>query len=166
MEKYKGKENALYAAMLKKYEIADEDEFFDSMTPPDEETPDEDEDEDEESQPRDEIVTPVPAPDPAPTKVEPAPAASSVVKPRRELSVNDIKERVTYVYEQKNPEKLKDMRKLMIKFRGREKLFYRAIKAKYKVNEQFFANEFGDDDDGDNDGDDNDGDDNDGDDKE
>eukprot|EP01046_Picozoa_sp_COSAG06_P052557 COSAG06_NODE_8856_length_2050_cov_660.362378_3_plen_48_part_01 len=38
------------------------------------------------------------------------------------------------------------MRKLMIKFRGREKLFYRAIKAKYEVDEQFFAEEFGDDD--------------------
>lgn len=149
MEKYKGKEAALYAAMLKKYEISDEDEFFASMTPPDEETPDEDEDEDEELQPTQEVA-PEPAPEPAPVEAGTAPAVSAS-KPRKELSVSEIKERVTFVYEQKNPEKLKDMRKLMIKFRGREKLFYRAIKAKYKVNEAFFAEEFGDDDEMEND---------------
>jgi pyruvoyl-dependent arginine decarboxylase (PvlArgDC) len=150
MQKYKGKEAALYAAMLKKYEITDGDEFFAAMVPPDEETPDEDEEDEEESQPGEDVAAPEPAPEPASVAAESAPAAAAKAKPRKELSVGDIRERVTYVYEQKNPEKLKDMRKLMIKFRGREKLFYRAIKAKYEVNEQFFADEFGDDDDGEN----------------
>jgi hypothetical protein len=160
MAKYKGKETALYAAMLKKYEINDVEDFFEGMSPPDEETPDEDEEEEEDEAEEEEEADDDDDGEEERTAVveqaqqeeaEPSPAPASVAAPpkqrqRKELSVSDIKERVTYVYEQKNPEKLKDMRKLMIKFRGREKLFYRAIKAKYEVDEQFFAEEFGDDD--------------------
>jgi hypothetical protein len=109
MAKYTGKETALYAAMLKKYEV-DEGSFFTS----------DDEDDEDESE---EEAEPAPAPKskkdkskkkkkkPKEESDEDEPEPQVHVEADRRLGVGmplrDIRKRVRFVYEQQNPDKVR-----------------------------------------------------------
>ena len=120
MIKYKGKEAALYRAMVKKYEF--DESFFDDM-PPDEESSAEEEEDEEEEQEEDD--------DEDEAKQQPALA----------LNPDLIGQRVLKIYQAKNPEKVDDVSKLMVKYKGKEPALYKAILNKYEIPASFFATE-------------------------
>lgn len=118
MVKYKGKEAALYKAMVKKYDL--EESFFHGMHVEEESSEEESEEEDEDGDEGEEAES------------KPAP-----------LQMNSamVEKRVLAIYEEKNPTKVDDVPKLMIKYKGKEAALYKAILTKYEIGPDFFAAE-------------------------
>ena len=149
MSKYRGKEEALYAAMLKKYQV-DERSFFQHMDLDGDEGGDDEEDAQDHggdvggddghaAAAREGQQAERGAPAPSSTRAEQdMPQATDKDRPSK-FDATEIKERAIFIYERKNPPYLERVPKLMIKFRGREQAFYRALLRKYEVAESFFS---------------------------
>eukprot|EP01051_Picozoa_sp_SAG22_P012899 SAG22_NODE_1387_length_4524_cov_2.915028_3_plen_299_part_00 len=117
MIKYKGKEQALYAAMVKKYQF--DESFFDDMPPPEESSEEEEEEEEEEEDDDEKEVAPAP-----------------------KMSAEAIQQRILKVYQEKNPDKVGDVPKLMAKYKGKEGALFKAIMDKYEIETaSYFAAE-------------------------
>eukprot|EP01052_Picozoa_sp_SAG31_P013364 SAG31_NODE_802_length_12008_cov_18.741036_3_plen_322_part_00 len=119
MIKYKGKEAALYRAMVKKYEF--DESFFDDMPPEEDSTEEENEESSDENDQNDD--------------------QQDTDESALELTAENIGQRVHKIYEAKNPEKIEDVPKLMLKYKGKELALYKAIMNKYKIQNSFFAAE-------------------------